>query len=235
MTETPVHNRWWGTVWYGKGLQDACFLYGLSRQRPSTRLPDGIFPKLPYVPDNYDHDGISEEGDYADWRLKMKELAPARPLIAFAVAIDHWQEPAMRVLERDKWKLVAIGNRTHDRTVLRDGKNLPAYVRFYMKKYIKTGVVDNSAPPVSYATFSAGSCALGAVDYERVYATSPAPTIWPRPEDPEHMSCMRLFRIPTAKLETWTLPKENFACIAKTKFAKYFLTNYVELYVKEIK
>ena len=200
---------------------DARFLSGLNRRAgPWTT-------STPYGDQHAQGPVATHSDDLAQWKKKFATMTE-RPFLAFALAIDFNQEPAQRAMEGAKWKLVATGERGHDRIVA--GQHI--YARLYMKKFPKTGKLlpPSAAPYANKGLASAYSCSLDVYDFARADLNVPPNTV---PSSTYgYKSQLVLSRVPVEKLETFPFPHSNFECIAKTELAHYFLSNAVELFVR---
>jgi hypothetical protein len=191
------------------GCPDARFILGLSRSFSQFNDQRGTEPAKP------------DEKDAETWKEYFATFKQ-RPLIAFALAVDFNQEPAQRAMEANRWKLVATGERGHDRVV--SGTNV--YARLYMKKFPRTGHV---FPVVQNITLQSGyTCSFQVEDY--------SVGTWTAPVTHCHYATgtMILHRIPADKPVGFAIPKTNFAHIAHTPYADYYLSNAVKLFVEEI-
>lgn len=208
----------WQFSWVDCPCEDARFLCSLSRSYATFN--DKRMDKP--VP------GDSEDAE--TWKDYFNGLSRKRPLIGFALAIDHCQEPAQRAMEANRWRLVAIGLRGHDR-MSKHGK--PVFARLYMKKFPKTGEAFPKTDPTSWRPqfFASWSCSFYVVDYEAANLSA-HDTFTVTNSGYGDGQSMILSRVPVAKLPTFQIPKEGYHCIAKTPFAYYYLKNAAEVFVE---
>jgi hypothetical protein len=201
---------------------DARFIYNLNRKA-------GPWATQPYGDNRSTTGPVPCDGkDKEEWKEYFLQTVPKKPPLMFALAIDYNQEPAQRAMEGNKWKLVAIGERGHDRKIA--GEHV--YARLYMKRFPKTGELLPARPAVvgSGGLTCNWCCSFFIYDYGFGSYADALKVIGFNSSYGDGKS-MLLSRIPVAKLDKFEFPEKNFSFITKTKLAHYYLSNFVEKFI----